>query len=192
MKTKTLFQFSAFCGFISGLFLVVGWTLNIGRDSLVGASLVLAAYTLAIFAYMGIYGFQYHKLGIMGFLGFVLIITANALFTPWLFLDIGRISGIIPGVGWKEVQETGATHVVGVIGGVSFVLGFLLFGADTIRAKVFNKWPAILLIIAGVMPLIYTWVPIGKLLPRIAGLALIAFSWNLWFMLKSQTPPTGQ
>ncbi len=107
-----------------------------------------------------------------------------ALFTPWLFMDVARISGIVQGVGWKEIQENGPTHIIGVVGGVGFVLGFFLFGAKTIQAKLLNKWPAVLLIIASIMPLIYTWVPIGKLLPRIAGLALIGFGADLWMKSK--------
>lgn len=187
MKKRDLYRFSSICGSISGLFLTIGWTLNINRDSLVGAFMVLIAYVLALFAFMGIYGIQRKKLKIIGFLGFILVIVANTVFVPWLFLDIARISGVAQQVDWKVVQGVGPTHVIGVIGGIGFVLGFFLLGVGTIRAKVFSKWPAILLIIAGIMPLIYTWLPIGKLLPRIAGLALIGFSWNLWLLSKPKT-----
>ncbi|PCJ94920.1 MAG: hypothetical protein COA50_11095 [Flavobacteriaceae bacterium] len=182
MKKSHLYRFSAICSLISGLFLTIGWTLNINRDSLVGAFMVLIAYVLAIFAFMGIYGVQYKQLKIIGFLGFIFLIVANTVFVPWLFLDIAIISGVAQQVNWKEVQDIGPTHVIAVIGGIGFVLGFFLLGVDTIRAKVFSKWPAILLIIAGIMPLIYTCLPIGKLLPRIAGLALLGFSWNLWIL----------
>ncbi|MGI9552489.1 MAG: hypothetical protein ACR2MT_14905 [Aurantibacter sp.] len=184
MKKNDLYRFSAICCVISGLFLIIGWTLNINRDSLTGASIVLIAYVLALFAFMGIYGIQYKKLKIIGFLGFVLVTAASTLFVPWLFLDIARISGVAQEVDWQEVQDIGPTHVIGVCGGIGFVLGFFLLGADTIRAKVFSKWPAILLILAGIMPLIYTWLPIGKLLPRIAGLALLGFGWNLWILSR--------
>ena len=184
MNKHLLFRLGALCGILSGLLLVIGWTINIGRDSLPGASMVLAGYVLAIFAFIGIYGFQYKQLGILGLVSFFLIVMSCALFTPWLFLDVARISEIIQGVGWQEVQENGPTHIIGVIGGVGFVLGFLLFGIKTIQAKLLNKWPAVLLIIASIMPLIYTWVPIGKLLPRIAGLALIGFGVDLWIKSK--------
>ncbi|WP_298792144.1 hypothetical protein [uncultured Allomuricauda sp.] len=186
MSKNVLFQLGAVCGILSGLLLAIGWTINIGRDSLIGASMVLAGYVLAIFAFTGMYGFQYKQIGFLGLLAFFLIVMSCAVFTPWLFLDIGRISGIIQGVGWQEVQENGATHVVGVIGGVGFVLGYLLFGIKTIQAKLLNKWPAILLIVAAIMPLIYTWVPIGKLLPRLAGLALMGFGIDLWVKSKGR------
>ncbi len=187
MKKGNFFRFSAVCSLLSGLFLTIGWTINIRRDSLTGASLLLIAYVLALFAFMGIYGIQYKRLTIIGFIGFIFVVAANALFVPWVFLDIARISGVAAQVDWKEVQDIGPTNVIAVIGGIGFVLGFFLLGVDTIRAKVFSKWPAILLIIAGIMPLIYTWLPIGKLLPRIAGLALLGFSWNLWILSKPKT-----
>jgi hypothetical protein len=185
MGKGNLLRFSAICSFLSGLFLTIGWTINIRRDSLTGASLLLIAYVLAIFAFMGIYGVQYKRLTFLGFIGFICVIIANALFVPWVFLDIARLSEVAAQIDWKDAQEIGATHVIGVFGGVGFVLGFFLLGLDTIRAKVFNRWPAILLIIASIMPLIYSWLTVGKLLPRIGGLALMGFGWNLWVLSKN-------
>nr|WP_299170531.1 hypothetical protein [uncultured Allomuricauda sp.] len=186
MSKNVLFQLGAVCAILSGLLLAIGWTINIGRDSLIGASMVLAGYVLAIFAFTCIYAIQYKQLGAIGLLAFFLIVMSCALFTPFLFMDIARISEIVKGIGWKEVQENGPTHIIGVIGGIGFVFGFFLFGAKTIQAKVFSKWPAIILMIAAIMPLIYTWVPIGKLLPRIAGLSLIGFGVNLWVKSKGR------
>jgi len=186
MNKRNLFRFSAVCSFLSGLLLIIGWTVNINRDSLIGASLVLVGYVLGLFAFMGIYGIQYKRLKIIGFLGFIFVIIAIALFVPWAFLDIARISGVASEVGWREVQENGPTQVIGVIGGAGFVLGFFLLGLDTFRAKVLSRWPAILLIIASIMPLIYIWIPVGKLLPRIGGFALLGFGWNLWILSKNK------
>jgi hypothetical protein len=186
MKKTVLFRFSAVCCILSGLFLIIGWTINIHRNSLAGASLLLAAYVLGIFAYMGIYGIQYKKLRTIGFIGFIFVIVANALFVPWVFLDIARISGVASGVSWQDVQENGPTQIIGIIGGVTFVFSFFLLGIDTIRAGVFMKWPPILLIVAGTTALIYTWVPIGKLLPRIAGVAMLGFGWHLWILAKNR------
>jgi hypothetical protein len=85
-----------------------------------------------------------------------------------------------------DVQENGPTQIIGIIGGVTFVFSFFLLGIDTIRAGVFMKWPPILLIVAGTTALIYTWVPIGKLLPRIAGVAMLGFGWHLWILAKNR------
>jgi hypothetical protein len=182
MNKNNFFKFCAICSILSGLFLTVGWTININRDSLFGASLVLIAYVLVIFAFIGIYGIQYKKLKIIGFIGFVFLVASSALFVPWAFLDIARVSGVAEHVNWKEVQEVGATHIVGVFGGVGFVLGFFFLGLDTIKAKIFSKWPAIILMLASIMPLIYIWLPIGKLLPRLGGIALFGFGLNLWIL----------
>jgi len=187
MKKDALIRFGSLCSLSAGLLLAVGWTINIKRDSLIGASLVLAGYVLALFAFISIYDFQREKLGVFGFLAFVLLIISCTLFTPWLFFDIARISGIVTGTGWKEIQESGPTHVIGVIGGFGVVVGFFLLGITTIQAKLLSKWPAILLIIASIMPLIYSWLPIGKLLPRIGGLALVGFGLDLWAKSKKQS-----
>lgn len=170
----------------SGLLWIVGWTLDIHRDSLIGAELVLPGYVLAIFAFTAIAGIHFEKLSIIGLIGYFLIIIANALFIPWAFLDISRLSGTTPGVDWYFVERNGPTGVIAIIGGFSFVFGYILFGSDLIRIKLINRWPAILLLLAAIQPLIFPIIQVGKMLPRIAGLSLILFAYQLWSYNKSK------
>ena len=97
MKTEYYYKFSAICSASSGILWIIGWTLNIGRDSLTGSSLALAGYVIAIFAFFGINTIQRKNQSIIGF---VLIILANALFIPWVFLDMARVSGVASEVDW--------------------------------------------------------------------------------------------
>ncbi len=191
MQRDHLIRFGAVCSATGGLALAVGWTLNIGRDSLPGAVVVLAGYVLALFAFMAIYGVQRRRVGLAGFVGFVFVTVACALFTPWLFFDVARLSGVSPEMDWRAAETNGPTLVVGVIGAVSFVVGFILLGVTTIRARILGRWAPTLLIVAGVAPLVYDWIPIGKLLPRIGGVALVLFAFDLWRVSRREPEPTG-
>ena len=102
-----------------------------------------------------------------------------------MFLDLARISGVAPSVDWWFVERNGPTGIIAIIGGAGFVFGFLLFGIDTIRAKVLMRWPAYLLILAAIQPLLFPLTGLSKMLARIAGVALIGFAWNLWALSKA-------
>lgn len=186
MKSTYYYKFSAICSASSGILLIVGWTLNIGRDSLIGSSLALAGYVLAIFAFFGIGAIQHKKQSIVGFIGLVLIVLANALFIPWVFLDMARMSGVAPEVDWWYVERNGPTGIIAIIGGASFIFGFIIFAIDTIRAKILNRWPAYLLILAALQPAFFPFTGLSKMLARIAGVALIGFALNLWSLSKEK------
>lgn len=166
---------------LSGSFLMVGWTLNIGRDSLLGAHLVLAAYVLAGFSFTGLYAAQRRRFGWTGFVAYVLLVVGCALFVSFLFVDIARISGAAPEAQWQVIERGGGpTQNLGVVGALAFVFGFVLWAVASLRARTLSRWPAWVLAAAGIAPLLYTWIPIGKLLPRLGGLALVGFGLSLW------------
>lgn len=166
---------------LSGLLLMIGWTLNIGRDSLLGAHLVLAAYVLAVLSFSGLYAAQHRQFGWIGFVAYVLLAIGCALFVSFLFVDIARIGGAAPQAHWQIVERGGGpTQSIGVIGALAFVFGFVLWAVASLRAQRLSSWPAWVLAAAGIAPLLYTWIPIGKLLPRLGGLALLGFGLSLW------------
>ncbi|HMU47355.1 MAG TPA: hypothetical protein PKC72_13365 [Chitinophagaceae bacterium] len=184
MKLKNFYKFSSICSLLSGASLIIGWTLNIGRDSVIGAEIALAGYVLAIFAFVGIGTMYFEKITVFGFLGLCLIVLANILFIPWVFLDMARESGILPTMDWYYVERNGPPGIVAITGGAAFIFGYLAFGIDTIRAKVKNSWPSYLLILAALQPAFFVFTGQGKMLPRIAGVALLGFAWNLRQLTK--------
>ncbi|MFY9243650.1 MAG: hypothetical protein WAO74_11545 [Polaribacter sp.] len=177
MNNTIINKLIAVIAIISGVLLFIGWTLNINRDSLVGAMLLIPAYILSMFAFLGIYSKQKEQL--LSLIGFSLIIIATTLFIPWVVLDIARLAEIIPAFEWKKPEEVYPTRIIGIIGGVSYVLGFIIFGIAIIKGKVFKWWIGALLILASVVPLFHSILGIGKLLVRIEALTLIAFGWNI-------------
>ncbi len=89
---------------------------------------------------------------------------------------------IITGDGIYGIFKDKFLELIGGAGG--FVFGYLLFGIDTIRAKVLKRWPAYSLILAAIQPLFFLFTGLSKMLVRIAGLALLGFAWNLWVLAK--------
>jgi hypothetical protein len=179
MTIRSLLRASAVAAGLSGLLWIVGWTLDIERDSLMGAVLVLVAYVLAVFAFMGLYAIQYSRAGILGALGFVLVVVANVLFVPFVFIDIARAS-VAPEIDRELIETTAPTLTIGMVAAVSFMLGFALFGVATIRARVLSRWPAVVLVVAALMPAVYPLHGVGKLLARVGGVALLGLGWSLW------------
>jgi hypothetical protein len=174
-RTNVYLLLSGIVSVLAGTLLIAGWTLNLHRDSLPGALLVLPGYILSMLAFTAIAYFHGNRLSIFGISGFAIIIIAHALFIPWPFLDIARISGVITGADWYYVERNGPTGIIAITGGFTFVSGYLLFATDMIRTKVMSRWPAYLLLLAAVQPFIFPLIGVGKLLPRIAGLALVLF-----------------
>ena len=50
----------------------------------------------------------------------------------------------------------------------------------TFRAAPLSRWAAVLLVVAGLVALLPSELLVGKLLPRVGGLALIGLGWSLW------------
>ncbi|NJO88128.1 MAG: hypothetical protein HC831_03545 [Chloroflexia bacterium] len=185
-RPRIILFICAIISVLSGLLLIVGWTLNIHRGSLPGAVLAMIGYVLAMLAFIAIAYQHNNQLRFFGILGFVLIVIAHALFIPWVFLDIARLSGIVQGVDWYFVERNGPTGIIAIIGGFAFISGYLLFGIDLARIKTMSQWPAYLLLLAAIQPFIFPIIEVGKLLPRIAGLALILFGIQFMRLFRKQ------
>ena len=66
------------------------------------------------------------------------------------------------------------------------MFGFIIFAIDVLRAKILNRWPAYVLILAALQPAFFPVIGVSKRLARIAGVALIGFAWNLWVLSKEK------
>jgi hypothetical protein len=164
---------------VGGVLLIIGWSLNIGRDSLLGSVLLFIAYVLCVFAVVGLFSVQVERVGGLGLAGFVLLVFGNIVFASILFVDIARNSGLLEDLDYQTLQENGATQVIVIAGGAALMFGCLVFGLSTLRAAVFSRWAAVLLIVAGLMPLVSPLIGTQKMLARISGIALIGLGIDL-------------
>ncbi len=141
----------------------------------------LITQTLIIFAFMGIYAAQSRKAGVLGLIGFVITqislilnVCMRYLYTFVAPVLLSQYPEAITAVG-----QTGAWNSIVMATLWLFVLGYVLFGAATIRARVLPKAAAWMLIVGAVLSYLLMMLPIniGGIL---ANAALVWIGWTLW------------
>lgn len=128
---------------------MAGHILNLGGDleygMVLGSSLVLAAHMTLVFALVALYAAQAEPSGLLGALGMVLLsVIGTTLASAVVFVEIAGASGVEvdPALG------TGGPGALSVLGGLTLLIGLIVFGVATMRAGVF-PWKGGLLLIVG-------------------------------------------
>jgi len=200
--TSSLMRLAGLSAVVAGLcFLVIGIFHPLNEPSAVNATWVyvhIAATALGffgLFGMAGLYARQVEESGWLGLAGFL-------LFTVWMTLSCGFSfveAFILPGLatvspafiaGWMgmfsgapSTVDLGILPTIWNISGPIFILGPLLFGIATFRARVLPRWAGALLALNAV------FVPLGALVPpeyqaKIImipiGLALAWLGYALW------------
>ena len=170
MSSSNLFRLSGLATILGGVLLPTSWILrfvfSVSRPYT--GTVEFIATILLVFGFMGVYGFQHEQSGVLGFLGFVLIIihSCGALGECWL----------------QNGELTGAAIVLAPIVGVTMLLGFILLGIGSWRANILQRWAVVLWVIGGalivpgfaVQPIL---VVIGGV---IQGIGIVAAGARLW------------
>jgi hypothetical protein len=200
--TASLMRLAGLSAVVAGLcFLVIGLFHPLNEPSAVNATWVyvhIAATALGffgLFGMAGLYARQVEEAGWRGLAGFL-------LFTVWMTLVCGfsfveafilpKLATVSPAfiAGWMgmfsgapSAVDLGVLPMLWNISGPMFILGPLLFGIATFRARVLPRWAGALLALNAVL------VPVGALVPfeyqlRIImipmGLALAWLGYALW------------
>ena len=148
MSTASLIRYCGPLALLGGVLLVVGWIGQPDHVDVLFGSFALTAHIVILICTIGLYGRQHDRLGWRGQLGLVLAIAGNTLIVATisvsayvetevgvLFDDFGRI------------LEDGPYGAFEPIGGFVFVTGYLLFGVDTILARMLPMLAALALIL---------------------------------------------
>ena len=141
-----------------------------------GAWFSLGGSLLILLGWPGLYLRQAEKAGRLGLLGFVLS------FVALLVLGIG-FGTIDTFVSQMLAAEGSMPALLGfeLFGGLLLVVGPLLFGMATLRARVFPRWVAIILIVGSVATLVtvllHDW---NEISAAILFLAIACFGSVLW------------
>ncbi len=137
----------------------------------------LLGAVLLLLGLVAIYIPQSEAAGTFGLVGFVLAFAGTVLGSGVLFSDTFIAPSLA--VVAPEFLEGGPTEVYGVFGFVLFaslfVLGWVLFGVATLRARVYPRWAAVLLIVGWVIAPLPVIVPLPELL-----IALVRYGAVMW------------
>ena len=142
----------------------------------------------------GLYAHQRKQSGWPGFVGFVLLFASWALQAVFVFANafvVPQVALVAPefATSWLGIINGDAATVdLGVLptlyslAGGLYLLGGLVFGLASLRAKVFGRWPSLLLMAGAILPVAigsFIGHPLDRLLAVPVGLALAWLGWEL-------------
>ena len=135
----------------AGVLLLLGHVLNLGGDpeygTVPGASSVLAAHVLLVFALVALYAAQAGRSVVLGSLGMVLGVLGTTLVCGVVLVEIAGASGAEV----DAVLTAGVSGAFSALGGLAFFIGLILFGIATMRAGVFPPLAGLLLIVGDIV-----------------------------------------
>ena len=139
MSSSTLFRLSGLATILGGVLLPTSWILRfvIGAPRPYSGTVEFVATILLVFGFMGVYGFQHEESGVLGFLGFVLLIIHNCCALGECWLQNGEVTGV--------------AAVLAPIVGATMLLGFILLGIGSWQANKLPRWAVVLWIIGGAL-----------------------------------------
>jgi hypothetical protein len=178
----------------AGLLLLLGHLLDLGGDpeygTVLGEALVLAAHVALVFALVAIYAAQAQESGLLGTLGMVLSVVGTTLVSGVVMVEIAGASGAEV----NAVLGAGLSGALALLGGLTFLIGLILFGIGTMRAGVFPRRAGMLLIVGDVVFGAGSFAGSAATIFEIIGAVLTcaALVWLGWSLLSGSGTSAGQ
>ncbi len=160
MSSSSLIRWAGLAALSSGVLSAIGDLLGLVVDLENPLSATTASYTIVFFLYLlstallllglvGLYTSQSQAAGILGLVGFLVAFLGTVLLVGALWFELF----ITPALAEQAPELVGAE--LGLPGFILMVLfgavGWVLFGVTTLRAGVYPRWAAVLLIVGGVL-----------------------------------------
>ena len=155
MEALDLYRWSGIVGIIAGVLNVIVEVL----PERIGQPLDLLVNTLGLWVLAALYFRQRAASGVFGLIAYAVQSFGMALVIGFLFTQAFVLSGL--DAAQRAAVLAGPTGVATVISLAIVTVGAVLFGIATLRAGVFPKWAALLLMIGFIMA------PIGAFAPHL-------------------------
>jgi len=190
MKTQTLIRWGGLITIAAAVLLVVGGLASLNGRTVVGQWFSIAGFVVLVFATMALYAAQAERSGVLGLVGFILIILGATLIPIFQFAVLARVAEVDPDR--KVVQFFNATPL-GLIGPIGFVLGLIAFGIATFRTRVFPRWAGLLLSVGAVLGLVGGESGIMAIIGVVGVLAIsLGLAWMGWALWSGKGEMAGQ
>ena len=136
--------------------------------------LYLLGAVLLLLGLVGLYASQSEAAGVLGLVGFLAAFLGTALLVGVLWFELfitPSLAARAPGLAEAELGLAGFILVF-LLG----VVGWLLFGVATLRARIYPRWAAVLLMVGGVVA--FVPIPLAGIIfsVAIAWLGLVLFT----------------
>jgi len=141
-------------------------------------TLVLSAHALLVFTLVALWAVQAERSGSLGALGMVFSVSGTTLNCAAVLAEIAGASGAKV----DAVVSAGVSGTITLLGGLSFLIGLILFGIGTMRAGVLPRWSGPLLILGDVVFAVGTFAGSAALIVEVLG-ALITCAAFVWLGL---------
>lgn len=143
------------------------------------AALLIGGITGSIFIILGtagIYLYQAEKIGIVGFVGFIMTSLGNVIVCSMVSISLFVNTALMqPRILEQDLPgPIGSIRLVMMIG---MSLGYILLGFVTLRAKILPSWAGLLMILFVLLPFISF---LGDYLAVVWGLIYIVLGWAVW------------
>ncbi|MEP7241149.1 MAG: hypothetical protein ABI697_09720 [Devosia sp.] len=167
--------------------------------------LAMATSIFGLIGLAGLYARQAEKAGWLGFAGYLLLSLWLALILGFTFVEVfilPPLATVSPAFveGWLGMFNGTASTInlsslptVWTITGPLYILGGLLFGVATFRARVLPRWSGVLLAVGTAMGPLAAILPLD-LQPKIAvpvGIALLWLGYALWSERREKSAATS-
>ena len=143
--------------------------------------LILIAYLLCLVGLVGLYARQAEKAGILGLVAFLLTFLCITPRFAWYWIEtfvFPILAQAAPRLLDNPEPVPPALNVFGAVDQISVLLllvGVLLFGVASLRARVLPRWAAVLVLVGTAVPLVLSFV--GVEIPFVGTVATLGFAW---------------
>jgi hypothetical protein len=160
MSSSSLIRLAGLAVLSSGVLSVIGDLMNLVVDLENPVSATTSSYTIVYFLYLlstalvllglvGLYTSQSQAVGILGLVGFLVAFLGTVMLVGGLWFELfvtPNLAAQAPVLVEADLGSLGFTLTF-FLGAV----GWVLFGVATLRANVYPRWAAVLLIVGGVI-----------------------------------------
>jgi hypothetical protein len=181
MKTTSLFQIGGIALLLAAILYIIGnliYVLSGQSDAPTTVGLAIAFFG-DIFMVLGLgalFARQSLQGGILGLIGFVLLVVAQAFFFGSYAVSLGVAAGVMSN---EQIAQVPAYNLANPIMSVIWLIGRLALGISIYRAQVFPKYAGALLVLTVLLQVI----PGGLIL----ALSLdVTWAWLGWSLLRDQ------
>jgi hypothetical protein len=185
MKTTTLFRL----GGIAVLLPAILYGINSLIHFLSGQEPTALVFWIAIFAdaffVLGLgalFARQSHRGGILGLVGYVLLVWARMYFAASDAVSLGVLAGVISN---EEIAQVPSYALSSPVMPWVWAAGLIVFGISIYRAQVFPKYAGALLVLVGLLQPLTG--PLAFTRPIYAACYFIGLAWLGWILLMDKS-----
>jgi hypothetical protein len=188
LKTQTLFRLGALATLLTAIGYGVGEALYLfgNVETVFFAWYFVIVSVFQVFAYIALYAAQVKRGDIFLFIGFVLSIIGLL----YSFMDSERRlawrTGVLTDAQLELAGQITSFVVLNLVGNVSIILGWVVFGFGVIRSGIFPRWAGILMMLTGVAMVVRDLFIFEYFF---AALSTAAYGWLGWALWTNPSAP---